>query len=63
MAGTAASRGEEERRARALESNTQSQGRSGSETLVKPGPATKRGILPTNATMGGGINRSLRGMK
>ena len=63
MAGTAADRGREESRARALESDNQTQGRAGGQTMQKLGPASRHGVAKTNPTKGGGINRALQGMK
>lgn len=40
-----------------MEKNNQSQGRSGAETLKHPGVV---GSVGTNATSGGGVNRSTK---
>ena len=62
MAGTAADRGTEHARVRAKESNSYAQGRGGGKVGTKLGPAYRRGVLPTNSTKSGGINRATKGM-
>lgn len=47
-------------RAKALETDNHMQGRSGADTQKNAGPASKRGVLPTNPVSGGGINRSTK---
>ena len=62
MAGTAADRGTEHARVRAKENNSYHGGRGGGKVMQKMGPAYKRGVLPTNSTKSGGINRAAKGM-
>lgn len=44
----------------AKEKNNHLEGRSGSGTMKKAGPAVKSSPLAGNKTMGGGINRATR---
>lgn len=48
-------------RVSAKERNNQSGGRSGGESMKKPGPASTGGDRGKNPTQGGGINRPTRG--
>ena len=47
---------------RAKENNSYHGGRGGGKVMQKMGPAYKRGVLPTNSTKSGGINRAAKGM-
>ena len=62
MAGTAADRGTEHARVKAKEGNSYHAGRGGGKVSTKLGPAYRRGVLQTNSTKGGGINRATKGM-
>lgn len=54
--------GESGRKARIRETNNYQQGRSGSKVPMLGGPAAKGRDLGKNATRGGGINRSTKGV-